>query len=288
MGKSGSDNRNFQQQLIGYLNGLLGSAPNAQIRQNLTNTQNQLAQLHQERKTISEKIESFRQYRNELFACSNKWQSILNRIGDEKAKKIFLRCQTGEFTLFDKINLFFSKDWKAVLKYVRLLNKVELTESVESLSAQLAQLDLQVRAMSKNEFVLWLNDLPSRLSPLQRQTIAEYASVLQQIIQDGDNNTPKKVWATLFKQRDSLMASLSGFLPAWCVTNLSVKGQVPLWEAFFDVVIIDEASQCDIASALPLFFRAKRAVIIGDPNQLTNISTLLTGRSLSLLQQPRS
>ena len=41
-----------------------------------------------------------------------------------------------------------------------------------------------------------------------------------------------------------------------------------------DVAIIDEASQCDIASALPLMYRAKRAVIVGDDKQLTHISSL--------------
>ena len=40
------------------------------------------------------------------------------------------------------------------------------------------------------------------------------------------------------------------------------------------MVIIDEASQCDIPSALPLLYRAKRAVIIGDPNQLRHIATI--------------
>ncbi len=282
LGKSGSDNKNFQQQLIGYLNGLLGSAPNAQINQNLTNTQNQLAQLHQQRKTIVNKIEAFRKYRNDLLAYSNEWQSILNRIGDEKAKKIFVKCKTEEYGLFDKIKLLFSKDWKTVLGYVRLLNKAVLTESLEDLSLQLAQFELQIRTKSKEEFVLWLNDFPSRLSSRQRQTIAEHVAVLQQI-NAGDNNTPRNIWARLYQQRDDLMSSLSGFLPAWCVTNLAVRGQVPLFESFFDIVIIDEASQCDIASALPLLFRAKRAVIIGDPNQLTNISTLTTGRSLTLM-----
>ena len=39
-------------------------------------------------------------------------------------------------------------------------------------------------------------------------------------------------------------------------------------------MVIDEASQCDIASALPLLFRARRAVIIGDPLQLKHVSTV--------------
>ena len=63
-------------------------------------------------------------------------------------------------------------------------------------------------------------------------------------------------------------------LPVWIVTNLSVRNALPLEPGLFDLVIIDEASQCDIPSALPLLFRARRALIIGDPRQLRHISTL--------------
>lgn len=282
LGKSGSDNRNFQQQLVDYLNSLLGSAPNAQISQNLKEIQNQLAQLHNHRHAIHNKVEDYRKYRNDLLMYSNEWKSLQNRVGVEKSESILNKCKTEEYSFFDKLNLLFSKDWKLVREYVHLLNNANRTESLEDLSLVLAKLELQTRGKSKEEFILWLNDLPARLSSYERQTIAQFVTVLQQFAQ-ADNSTPKSVWAKLFQQRDSLMYSLTGFLPAWCVVNLSVKGQVPLIESFFDIVIIDEASQCDIASALPLLYRAKRAVIIGDPNQLTHISTLTTGRSLALM-----
>src|SRR5262249_59516321 len=45
----------------------------------------------------------------------------------------------------------------------------------------------------------------------------------------------------------------------------------------------DEASQCDIASAIPLLYRAKRAVIIGDPQQLRHITRLSQQREQALM-----
>lgn len=63
-------------------------------------------------------------------------------------------------------------------------------------------------------------------------------------------------------------------LPIWVVTNLSAKRSFPFENGLFDLLIIDEASQCDIASAIPLLYRAKRVVIIGDPNQLSHVSLL--------------
>jgi len=61
---------------------------------------------------------------------------------------------------------------------------------------------------------------------------------------------------------------------AICLSSLSVKNSTPLTEGLFDLLIIDEASQCDIASAIPLIYRAKKVVVIGDPLQLKHITKI--------------
>ena len=58
------------------------------------------------------------------------------------------------------------------------------------------------------------------------------------------------------------------------VTSLSIKGAFPLEKELFDMVVIDEASQCDIASAIPLILRTKQLVVIGDPMQLKHITAV--------------
>jgi len=58
------------------------------------------------------------------------------------------------------------------------------------------------------------------------------------------------------------------------VTSLSTKNAFPLASDLFDMVIIDEASQCDVASALPLIKRTKQLIVIGDPMQLRHISAV--------------
>ena len=67
-------------------------------------------------------------------------------------------------------------------------------------------------------------------------------------------------------------------LPVWLVNLSDLHRIIPLDGGLFDLVIIDEASQCDIASALPALQRAKRAVITGDPKQLRHLSFLQTAR----------
>ena len=72
------------------------------------------------------------------------------------------------------------------------------------------------------------------------------------------------------------------FFPLWAVTNLSVRRALPLASGLLDCVVIDEASQCDIASIVPLLYRARRAVIVGDPNQLTAVHKLSNERNREL------
>ncbi len=63
-------------------------------------------------------------------------------------------------------------------------------------------------------------------------------------------------------------------LPAWGTSAMSVRPSFACRPAIFDVVVIDEASQCTLPAVLPLAFRAKQIVIVGDPNQLPPVVTL--------------
>ncbi|WP_328678011.1 caspase, EACC1-associated type [Streptomyces sp. NBC_00343] len=69
-------------------------------------------------------------------------------------------------------------------------------------------------------------------------------------------------------QRSQL--NLLRHLKGWAITTHAVRQLTPA-PNLFDLVVIDEASQCSIAAVLPLLFRARRALIIGDPMQLTHI-----------------
>ena len=75
----------------------------------------------------------------------------------------------------------------------------------------------------------------------------------------------------------SLAKAIRGCLPharGWACTALSMRPNFRLERGLFDLVIIDEASQCSLATALPLAYRAKRLAVIGDPHQLTPVVTL--------------
>jgi superfamily I DNA and/or RNA helicase len=66
---------------------------------------------------------------------------------------------------------------------------------------------------------------------------------------------------------------------------LSARGRLEFAPGLFDIVVFDEASQCDIASALPLLYRAKSVVVIGDAKQLSHISGLARGQDHALMEK---
>ncbi|MBF0317159.1 MAG: AAA family ATPase, partial [Nitrospirae bacterium] len=57
-------------------------------------------------------------------------------------------------------------------------------------------------------------------------------------------------------------------VPAWIMPLHGVVQSFPARAGVFDVIIIDEASQCDLR-ALPVLFRAKKVLIVGDPEQIS-------------------
>ena len=104
---------------------------------------------------------------------------------------------------------------------------------------------------------LWQTEPEARNAGLQ------WADLLQKKGMQGAVSRARRI------VRDALPA-----VPLWAVTNLSAGASLPLEQGMFDLVVIDEASQCDVASALPLLFRGQRALIVGDPHQLAHVTNL--------------
>jgi len=76
---------------------------------------------------------------------------------------------------------------------------------------------------------------------------------------------------------DALKRAISRSLQSlrgWACTALSARSSFPLEPGLFDLVIVDEASQCSLSAVLPLAYRGKRLAIVGDPHQLQPIVPL--------------
>lgn len=120
------------------------------------------------------------------------------------------------------------------------------------------------------------------LTAEQRTDLTNYYAVVRQLSGEYPGATS---YAKLKQQQERLFKRISKVLPVWSVTNLSAGGHFPFSPSVFDLVIIDEASQSDIASAIPLLYRAKQAIIIGDPQQLKHISSIARSQDNQLLER---
>ena len=55
--------------------------------------------------------------------------------------------------------------------------------------------------------------------------------------------------------------------PIWVVRKQAVPLLLPCKEQSFDLVIVDEATQCRVDDAMSLMFRAKKILVVGDDRQ---------------------
>ncbi len=77
-------------------------------------------------------------------------------------------------------------------------------------------------------------------------------------------------------------AILTQAFPIWVVSTQALYRTLPLHKALFDLVIMDEATQCNLAQALPALQRAARAVVVGDRRQLRHFSFLARAKQEAL------
>lgn len=180
-------------------------------------------------------------------------------------------------------NLACVSEMESVKEYLAKLQELQSLKAPPSISKEMMDLTAKLAEIDGKLWECYLQLLPSKLSKGQKQKLSDL-QVSQQLLSLSATNLAdaKAVDKLRFKHND-LLLDLSSIFPCWAVTSLSVKNRIPFEAGYFDLVVIDEASQCDIASALPLLFRAKRAVIIGDVKQLRHISNLPAKQDLRMM-----
>ncbi len=142
----------------------------------------------------------------------------------------------------------------------------------------------QIKNMKKKQKTLASNILKNR----RRQSLVG-------ILKDQVKKNRLKIHARSLVQKSSRRQNdilesedfkpLLDAFPCWCTTTYAISSSMPLKPGMFDVAIIDEASQCDIASCFPILFRAKKAVIVGDDKQLPHLSFLEKAKEQSFMKQ---
>ncbi len=84
-------------------------------------------------------------------------------------------------------------------------------------------------------------------------------------------------------EHDTFRAALRA-VPIW-ITTAQASQAIPLDPELFDIVVIDEASQCTLTNLLPLVYRGRTLTVIGDDNQLPAIPTIQESEELALARK---
>lgn len=79
--------------------------------------------------------------------------------------------------------------------------------------------------------------------------------------------------------------ALKQTFPIWLSSLASLHKVLPMEQQMFDLVIIDEATQANIAACLPALQRAKAALVVGDSKQLRHFSFLSRAKQTQIHTQ---
>lgn len=139
------------------------------------------------------------------------------------------------------------------------------------------------RLPSIQEFLERLETLENQRSKLIRQLyvsrLAQIATAAQASSKEGGSNALTQISGMLhgLKSQDTLEAGIGiwrelqeklvSTFPIWLCRKQAVSFLFPCREKTFDLVIVDEATQCRVDDALPLMFRARKVMVVGDDKQ---------------------
>ena len=171
--------------------------------------------------------------------------------------------------------------------------ELDLAERAAALDAPLSILKAQLEALRGHKHeqksdldILKLSDEISELAehlfpPVLKAQADLSDDALKELLEEYDANI-------LLDSRAQVTANIASKIlksrPLWLSSVQAASNRIPLIPRLFDVLVIDEATQCDLASAIPLMFRAKKVVIVGDAKQLKFIPNIGKAQDLNFMR----
>ena len=170
------------------------------------------------------------------------------------------------------------------LEYAKLICNARMIETEIQTIGNIHVISEQLRTMRKKQKKLAIDILKSKRREALRDLMRDSVKRQRLFVHSKSLVERKKNLQNRLLETEDFRPLLEAF-PCWCVTTYAVSGSLPLKPGLFDVVIIDEASQCDIASCFPILYRAKKAVVVGDDKQLPHLSFLEKAKEQSFMSQ---
>lgn len=202
-----------------------------------------------------------------------KLSSLIATINEINEKAGFSPFDESSFTVYEGRRR--SSVLESVSKYSASLSACRNNGNIEKLFKKAAAIKEQKIKAASELWNKWIAVSSPSITQAERSSLSAFITAVEL----NGGRQPDD-----YKLNYDVDRILSRLMPLSCVTALSAKGRVPLTPGAVDLLIIDEASQCDIASIIPLLFRARCVVVIGDPRQLTHITGLNKSQDLELIK----
>ena len=190
-------------------------------------------------------------------------ESVFNKRSEQEKEyaKIQKKLSKGGFQLISKIRLY--------------VLQLRINSRKESFGALIKLIEHRIDIRNR--------DVIKRIGIRKDARVHEVLATNRKTLMDFLKSLRARTGA---KQRDILSKLDIGMIlktfPVWMSKNSDIHDNMPLIPEMFDLAIIDEATQCDIASCLPILQRAKRVAIVGDPKQLRHVSFLARSKQAIL------
>lgn len=169
----------------------------------------------------------------------------------------------------------------------------EKLDDIKSKVIRVQEIKKEIRKLTKSDN---LNSIDSVIKSAEEERVKQVALYIQNIIDRGIINKYKdgieirqivkklasafgkskkafKTFDNLRKEEGNFKAILD-LIPVWIMELDDASRIIPLQAGLFDYVILDEASQCNIAYTLPAMYRTNRIVFVGDSEQMKD-STIM-------------
>lgn len=160
-----------------------------------------------------------------------------------------------------------NKDWAEAWRWMRLnewLKNLHGRESVESLQSHLERARKKEHSLTVQlvAALTWQQQIACVKDHHYRALVA-WADAMRHYGKGTGQQAPH--WLSVAAKA---MTDAVGAVPAWIMPLHRVIQSFPAKPGIFDVVIVDEASQCDLR-ALSVLYRAKKVLVVGDPEQIS-------------------
>ncbi|MBU4368121.1 DUF559 domain-containing protein, partial [Patescibacteria group bacterium] len=199
---------------------------------------------------------------------------------EEKLRQKLSTCGVSD----DEFEILDSKiDNAEIANLEEIKNKILRAQEIKS----------ELRKLSKTEST---NKIGSALKRAEQERVKRVGLYIQNIINQGiiekwkTGITIKQIVRKLasafgkskkaFKTFDNLRKDVNNFnaildlIPVWIMELDDASRIIPLEAGIFDYVILDEASQCNVAYTLPVMYRTNRVLFVGDSEQMRD-STIM-------------